>query len=102
MLAIPQDYGSHVTFDFYLSEELVTNPNSTSGSSSSDTSSTSSSSTNSGVFNSFSRKLLSYALSSLFGLVFIAGVINIYRVFFSNEAKMRKLFEQELRRKKLE
>lgn len=71
IVVIPESAGSYVKFEYYLSDELVypSDSNSTSSLSSSGTK------VDTGTFNNFSRKLLSYTLSSVFGLVFVLGII---------------------------
>ncbi|CDW80722.1 UNKNOWN [Stylonychia lemnae] len=100
IIVIPETKGSYVKFDYFLTDSLdiVSGSNSTSLS----TSVSSSSTDESGVFNSYSRKVLSYTLSSIFGFMFVLGMVQIYRVFFSQESKLKKLYEEELRLKQLE
>jgi hypothetical protein len=60
------------------------------------------STTDEGFFNNYTRKLLSYTLAGIFGVIFLIGMFQMYRIFFSKEAKMRKAFEQELKVKRLQ
>ena len=46
--------------------------------------------------------MVSYTLSVMFGLVFVFGIIQIYRVFFSEESRLIGRAEEELKLKRQE
>eukprot|EP00347_Sterkiella_histriomuscorum_P006494 403352553 len=100
IVAVPEITGSFVNFEYILSDELTYPSLNDTNSTSSSTSSSSSGTSDEGAFNNYTRKLLSYLLSSIFGLVFIIGLFQIYRQFFSKEAKIRDLIVRDLRKKR--
>jgi len=87
VMAVPLDYGARVSFDYHI--VTVTDPKELNLTSvDTETSSSSLAELEDPYFNGYTRKVTSYALTLIFGLVFLYGLLSIYRAFFSEEAKV--------------
>jgi hypothetical protein len=87
VVAVPHDYGARVSFDYHI--VTVTDPKELDlNSVDSETSSSSPAELEDPYFNGYTRKVTSYALTLIFGLVFLYGLLSIYRAFFSEESKV--------------
>ena len=84
-MAVPLDYGARVSVDYHI--VAVADPKELSlNSGDSGTSSSSPVELEDPYFNGYTRKVTSYALTLIFGLVFLYGLLSIYRAFFSEES----------------
>ena len=86
-MAVPLDYGARVSFDYHI--VTVTDPKELNLSSvDTETSSSSPTELEDPSFNGYTRKVTSYALTLIFAMVFLYGLLSIYRAFFSDESKV--------------
>ena len=99
-MIVPEDVGSNVIFEYQLSDDLTSSTSSDDGTDSASSSGSSSSGSESGWNNKFTRLMVTYTMSSIFGITFLLGLFNIYRTFYSKEALIREAALKELRERR--
>jgi hypothetical protein len=84
VIALPQDYGAKVLFDYHIIK--VKDPKDLNAFTQQAKPTTVEE--EDPYFNGYTRKLTSYGLTIIFGLVFFFGLYSIYRTFFSQDARL--------------
>lgn len=100
VMTLPQDYGGSLHLEYFV--DYVKDPNAQTTFTTDMVTSTAmpASEESDSFFNDYTRKVVSYLISSLFGFSFVYGGYRIYKVFFSAEAQIMGDITKEIKEKK--